>query len=542
MNRREFLKSAAVVSSAAATGVAAPAVWSSASAQSARQETLLLVSESGPNNLDIHGVGTNRPGYEVAWNCYDRLMSYGTKTMPDGTQSYDRDKLVPELAEEWDLKPDSVTFKLRKDATFHDGSPVTAQDVKWSFDRAVSVGGFPTVQMKAGSLEKPEQFVAVDDHTFRVDFIRPDRLTMPDLAVIVPSVFNSRLVQSKATEQDKWGLEYTKQNTAGGGAYKVTKWQSGTEVLFERNDSWKCGPMPALKRVVWRMVPSAGNRRALIERGDADISFDLPAKDFVELDKEGKVKVISNPISNGIQYIGMNVTKPPFDKLGVRQAVAYALPYQKIMDAVLFGLAKPLYGAKSNTVSEPVWPQAHAYDTDIAKAKELMAKAGYADGFETTLSFDLGSAAINEPLCTLVQESLGQIGIKVTLNKIPGANWRGELIKKEMPLISNFFSGWLDYPEYFFFWCYHGQNTLFNTMSYKNPAMDKLIDGARAAAAAADWPTYNKDVDGFIDIAFADVPRVPLYQPYLSVAMQKPITGYQYWFHRQLDYRTLKKG
>ncbi|GAB4066293.1 ABC transporter substrate-binding protein [Ancylobacter sonchi] len=542
MNRREFLKSASVLSSVAATGVAAPAVWSSASAQSARAETLLLVSEAGPNNLDIHGVGTNRPGYEVAWNCYDRLMSYGTKTLADGSVSYDQNKLVPELAESWDVTANSATFKLRKNATFHDGSPVTAQDVKWSFDRAVSVGGFPTFQMKAGSLEKPEQFVVVDDHTFRVDFIRPDRLTMPDLAVIVPSVFNSKLVQSKATEQDKWGMEFTKQNTAGGGAYKVAKWTSGTEVIFERNESWACGPMPSIKRVVWRMVPSAGNRRALIERGDADISFDLPAKDFVELDKAGKVKVVSNPVSNGVQYIGMNVTKPPFDKLEVRQAVAYAIPYQKIMDAVMFGLGKPLYGAASNKVSQPVWPQAHGYNTDIAKAKELLAKAGYPEGFETTLSFDLGAAVVNEPLCTLVQESLGQIGIKVTLNKIPGANWRGEITKKEMPLIANFFSGWLDYPEYFFFWAYHGQNAVFNTMGYKSAEMDKLIDGARATAAAGDWPAYDKDVTGFIDLAFADMPRVPLFQPYLNVAMQKSIAGYQYWFHRQLDYRTLRKA
>lgn len=541
MNRREFLTSATVLSSAAATGVAAPAIWSSASAQSARQETLLLISEDGPNNLDIQGVGTNRPGYEVSWNCYDRLMSYGSKTMPDGTVSYDRDKLVPELAEEWDLTPDSVTFKLRKDAKFHDGSPVTAHDVKWSFDRAVSVGGFPTVQMKAGSLEKPEQFVVVDDHTFRVDFIRPDRLTMPDIAVIVPSVYNSKLVKSKATEQDKWGMEYTKQNTAGGGAYKVVKWQPGTEVVFERNDDWKCGPMPALKRVVWRMVPSAGNRRALIERGDADISFGLPAKDFVELDKAGKVKVVSNPISNGIQYIGMNVTKPPFDNPKVRQAIAYALPYQKIMDAVLFGLGNPMFGAKDKA-TEVAWPQPHKYNTDMEKAKALLAEAGYANGFETTISFDLNFAGVNEPLCILVQESLAQLGIKTTINKVPGANWRTELNKKEMPLFTNVFSGWLDYPEYFFYWCYHGNNSVFNTMSYKSAAMDKFIDGARTAAATGDKAAYDADVKGFVDLAFADVPRIPLYQPFVNVAMQKNISGYQYWFHRRLDYRAMAKG
>ena len=266
----------------------------------------------------------------------------------------------------------SATFKLKKNAMFQDGTPVTAKDVKWSLDRAVTVGGFPTFQMGAGSLTKPEQFVVVDDHTFRVDFLRKDRLTMPDLAVIVPAIYNSELVKKHANEKDPWGLEYTKQNTAGSGAYKVVSWNAGTEVILERNDKWTGGPPPKVKRIVWRMVPSAGNRRALLERGDADISYDLPNKDFVELKDMGKLNIVSTPYSNGIQYIGMNVTKPPFDNLKVRQAVAYALPYQKIMDAALFGLAKPMFGAPAGTPTEVAWPQPHKFNTDIAKAKALM--------------------------------------------------------------------------------------------------------------------------------------------------------------------------
>jgi peptide/nickel transport system substrate-binding protein len=540
MKRREFLKSMTALA-AGSVLPAAPAIWSPAKAQS-RQETVLAVTEYGPNNFDIHGVGTNRPGYEVAWNCYDRLMTHGKKTLPDGVESYDRDTFLPELAEDWNLTATSVTFKLRKDATFHDGTPVSARDVKWSFDRAVTVGGFPTFQMKAGSLEKPEQFVAVDDHTFRVDFIRKDRLTMPDLAVIVPAVYHSELVKKNATEKDPWGLEYTKGNIAGGGAYKVTRWQPGTEVVFERNDSWKSGPLPKVKRIVWRTVPSAGNRRALLERGDADISVDLPNKDFVELKQLGKLAVATTPIGNGIGYIGMNCKNPPFNNLKVRQAVAYAIPYQKIMDAVMFGLAVPLYGAKADAPIEVAWPQPHHYTTDLAKAKQLLAEGGHPGGFETTLSFDLGFAAVNEPLCVLVQESLAQIGIQTTINKVPGANWRNELLKKEMPLISNFFSGWLDYPEYFFFWCYHGQNAVFNTMSYQDKDMDALIDAARTAAANKDQATYDRSVKGFVEKAFAEVPRVPLFQPMLSVAMQKNVSGYRYWFHRQLDYRSLAKA
>src|SRR3546814_10284734 len=118
--------------------------------------------------MDIHGVGTSFRSYVAAWNMYDRLVTFGRKKLADGTLSYDYSKIEPELAESYAMAPDgkSVTFKIRKDAKFHDGAPVTAHDVKWSYDRAVSVGGFPTFQMKAGSLEKPEQFVVrSEEHT-----------------------------------------------------------------------------------------------------------------------------------------------------------------------------------------------------------------------------------------------------------------------------------------------------------------------------------------------------------------------------------------
>jgi peptide/nickel transport system substrate-binding protein len=248
------------------------------------------------------------------------------------------------------------------------------------------------------------------------------------------------------------------------------------------------------------------------------------------------------PYSNGVQYIGMNVKIPPFDNPKVREAVACAIPYQKIMDAVLFGLAKPMFGAAADKATEVAWPQPTKYVTDIAKAKALLAEAGHPNGFETTLSFDLGFAGVNEPLCVLVQESLAQIGIKTTINKIPGANWRTELNKKVLPLYTNVFSGWLDYPEYFFIWCYDGKNSIFNTMSYQSKAMDEFIHGAVDAAAIGNTAKYDADVKGFVDLAFKDIPRIPLYQPYVNVAMQKNVSGYQYWFHRRLDYRALVKA
>jgi len=523
------------------TGAALGALPLAARAQSRPKDLLIVANEFGPNSLDIHTVGANRPSYGVSWLVYDRLMTYGKRTLPDGRVSYDRNKLEPELAESWQLAPDgnSVTFKLRKSAKFHDGTPVTAKDVKWSFDRAVTVGGFPTFQMAAGSLEKPEQFEVMDEHTFRVKFIRKDKLTMNDLAVVVPCVFNSELVKKNATAADPWGLAWTRNNTAGGGAYKVEAFRPGQEIVYVRYDDWKSGPLPKLRRIVQREVPNAGNRRALLLKGDIDMTYDLPPKDFAELseDKAG-IKVASMPIENAMLYLGMNTTKPPFDNPKVRQAVAYALPYDKIYENAFYGRAAKLYGGGS-PVKSIAWPQPTAYRTDLAKAKALMAEAGVPNGFETTLSFDLGGATVGEPAAVLTQEALAAIGIKAQINKIPGATWRAALLKKDMPMILNRFGGWLDYPEYFFFWCYHGQNAVFNTMSYQNPKLDKLITNARFAENKS---IYDSSVKEMIQLAYDEVPRVPIVQPSMDVAMQKDVMGYMYWFHLQPDYRNLYKA
>ncbi len=539
MDRRDFLSRSAAGPLAAGTALSALPLL--AQAQQRPKDVLVVANEFGPNSLDIHTVGANRPAYGVSWICYDRLMTYGRKTLSDGRVTYDRDKLEPELAESWQMAPDgmSVTFKLRKNARFHDGSPVTAADVKWSFDRAVTVGGFPTFQMKAGSLEDPKQFVVVDAHTFRVDFVRKDKLTMNDLAVVVPCVFNSALVKKHVTDQDPWGLNWTRNNVAGGGAYKVASWRSGQEIVYERFDDWKSGPLPALRRIVQRDVPSAGNRRALLLRGDIDITYELPPKDFAELarDGAGAVSVHSMPIENSVFYLGMNVKTKPFDDPRVRQAVAWALPYDKIFDNALYGRAAKTYGG--NGTLSATWPQASPYRTDLAKAKALMAEAGLASGVDTTISFDLGGATVGEPMTVLIQEALAAIGIRAQINKVPGATWRSALLKKDLPMVVNRFGGWLDYPEYFFFWCYHGQNAVFNTMSYQNPVMDKLITEARFAESK---PVYEATVKQMVQLAFDEVPRIPLAQPNMDVAMQRDVRGYMYWFHLQPDYRQLYKA
>ena len=533
LNRRHFLQTTLAGASVAAFGI------SDAEAQ-ARAETLLVVQELGANSLDMQGVGSNQTVNGLSWNCYDRLLTYASKTLPDGTPSYDREKLAPELAESWEVAADgmSCTFKLRKDAKFHDWTPVTAADVKWSFDRAVKVGGFPTFQMSAGSLEKVEQFVVVDEYTFRIDYIRKDKMLLFNVAVVVPFIINSQLAKKNATPEDPWALAWLKNNEAGGGAYKIDSWKPGTETILTRFDDWKCGPPPKIKRIIARDIPSAGTRRATLERGDADFSSGFAPRDFDQIIKEGKVKVSGVPIPNALWYLALNTAKPPFDNAKLRQALAWAMPYEQIQSSAFFNRAVPMYGGGAE-ISKPVWPQPFPYVTDLDKAKALMKEAGFETGLETTLSLDTGTATVGEPTIILIQENLAKIGIKTTIEKIPGANWRTTLNKKELPLALNRFSGWLDYPEYYFYWNFHGNNSIFNISAYKNPAMDQLIERARFTEDKAE---YERTVKEFVALCMQEVPIIPLNQPIHDVAMQKAIGGYEFWFHREPDFRQFSKG
>lgn len=533
-SRRTFLK----LSGAATVGAGVLPFLKILPAEAAASDTLVVVTGDTINSLDLHRTGTNRASYQVAVNCYDRLVSFGTKTMPDGSLSYDYSTIVPELAEKWEIADDAITFHLNPKAKFWDGRQVTAEDVRWSFARAVSVGGFPTVQMKAGLLQKPEQFEAVDDLTFKVKLLRPSKLTLPDLAVPVPFVINSVEAKKHATEADPWATEYLHKTTAGSGAFKVVRWDAGQQLVYERNDAWTGGPLPGVKRVIVREVPNPSNRRALLERGDIQMSFDIPNKDAQELGGGKKVKVYSTPIENCIHVVGLNYAFEPFKDPNVRKAVAWSIPYADIFQTAAYGQGAKMWGGgdKIDTVD---WPRPFPYSTDLDKAKEHMAKSGFAKGFEVPLSISLGLADWMEPTALLLQENLAKIGIKATIEKIPGANWRTAcLVEKKLPLHLENFGGWLNYPCYYFYWAYK-KGHLFNSSNYANPEVETLVD--QTLDMQVSDPEYAPKIKRLFEIAIEDLPRIPLWQPALNVATNGA-SGYEYWFHRQLDARSLSRS
>lgn len=507
-------------------------------ASAATGDTLVVVTGQTINSLDLHRTGTNRASYQVAVNCYDRLVSFGTKEAEGGGLSYDYSVIEPELAESWSVSDDglTITFKLKPNATFWDGSKVTAEDVKWSFDRAVSVGGFPTVQMKAGGLERPEQFAALDEETFAITLDKPSKLSIPDLAVPVPFIINAKVAKANATEDDPWAMEYLHKTPAGSGAFKVLRWAPGEQLVYERNDDWVGGPVPAVKRVVLREVPSPATRRALIERGDVQMSFDIPDKDAAEL--ADKVTVYSTPIENCIHALCLNSNFEPFQDANVRKAVAYAVPYEDIFQAAAYGRGAPLWGGEAE-ITDTAWPRKTQYYTDLDKAREYLAQSGYPDGFEVPLSISLGLASWMEPAALLIQGALAEIGITAEIEKIPGANWRtAALVEKRLPMHLENFGGWLNTPDYYFFWAYQ-EGHLFNSSNYRNDEVEELVNAT--LHMPMDDPEYAPKIQRMFEIVLDDLPRIPLYQPALNVA-SNGAEGYEFWFHRQLDVRPLAAG
>jgi peptide/nickel transport system substrate-binding protein len=504
-----------------------------------RSESLLLAVESGQNSLDPQGLGVNQPTLGITWNIYDRLIGFGTKPLPEGVLSYDFNVLVPDLAESWQVSSDgtSVTFKLGDGALFHDGAPVTSSDVKWSLDRAVSNPG-PASQMRAGGLESAAQFVVIDAHTIRIDLPAKNPLALPDLAVIQPSILNSALCRQHATATDPWALEWVRTNAAGSGAYKLDSWTPRQETVLIRNEAWRGGPPPAFKQIVIREIPSAGNRRALLLRGDADMVPDLPARDAVELASNPKLTLLGVPMTNTFQYIGMSAQRPPFNDVRVRQAIAYAVPYEKIFTTALHGRGRKLWGGKADP-ADLAWPQPFPYSTDPDRARSLLREAGLEGGFETTLSYDLGTASVDEPVALFLQEALGGIGIKAAIDKRPPGQVRGLIGRRELPLYLFTFGAWFDSIEYFFFLLYNGANTSpSNGAGYDNAEVNAAIVTARTSSDPAVRDTARRTL---IAHAMQDVPYLPLVQPYLNIAAQKDITGFVNQFHRQIDFRVLRR-
>src|SRR5215471_5556941 len=508
--------------------LAAPA----AHAQS-RAETLRYVTGASVNTLDPNIPGTTRESFALSMSSYDRLVSFGRKQL-NGRWVFDLDTITGELAESYSVSPDGLklTLKLRPDAKFHDGSPVTAEDVKWSLDRCVTAPVLGKAQLLTGSMTSADQFKVIDPLTFEVTLPRPDKLALPNLATVYPIIINSKLAKAHATPEDPWALAWLKDNEAGSGAYIVETFRPGEQATAKRNEAWTRGApdKPAFfKRLIIQSVPEPATRANLVERGDADLVIDLQASDVQALEGKGKLKVISTPQYNAVTFISMNNKIPPFDNINVRRAVAYALPYDDMFKAALFGRGAPLFGANWADGKAPTggYPIPQPVKLDLDKAKAYLKEAGMPDGFSTTFSFNVGQSATAEPMAALLKESLGKIGIKVDIQKLPDAQMSTQITEKKLPFYTEGIVAWLPSTDYFYRNFYTG-NQRWNYSSINNPDLAAIAQEARFEP---DKAKYEEDGRKLNAMHFDLMPQIMLWQPNQDAVMASSVEGYTYEFH-----------
>jgi peptide/nickel transport system substrate-binding protein len=519
---------------------AMPLATGPAMAQS-RAETLRQVTGNSVNTLDPTMPGSTREAFGISVNVYDRLVGFGRKQGSNGGWVFDPDTIHGELAEKVETSPDgrTFTFHLKRDTKFHDGTPVTAEDVKWSLDRHVSAKSLAAVQIQTGGWTKPEQFQILDPHTVRATVEKPDRLALPNLCTLYCIIINSKLAKQHATAEDPWAQEWLKTNTAGSGAYTVETFKPGEQVILRRNDAWKGGPLPFFRRVICQTIPEAATRASLIERGDADLSIDLMASDIPTLAQRGRVKLVSTPQFNAFTMIAFNTQMAPFNNVKLRQAVAAALPYQDIFKAALFERGAPLFGASwQGSPPNGKFPQPLPLTQNLDRARALLAEAGYPNGLDTTFSFNVGSAATSEPLAALLKEALGRIGVRVEIQKLPDAQISTLVTEKKLPFLTETSIAWLPSTDYFFRNFFTG-NQRWNYSSWNNAEVNAVAEKARYEQDPAEYDRLSRRL---IAILAEDVPIIMLWQPNQDAVMPPNVEGYTYQYHRQVDYRDLKRS
>jgi peptide/nickel transport system substrate-binding protein len=526
----------------AAASIAFSLAAGSAQAQT-RAETLRYVTGASVNTLDPNIPGSTRESFAVSLSTYDRLVSFGRKQL-NGKWVFDLDKITGELADTYEVSPDGlkIIFHLRKDARFLDGTPVTADDVKWSLDRAVTAPVLGKAQLLTGSMTSADQFRAIDPLTFEVTLPKPDKLALPNLATVYPIIINSKLAKEHATTDDPWAMGWLKENTAGSGAYQIETFKPGEQTIMKRNEAWNRGSadkQASFKRIIIQSVPEPATRANLVERGDADIVIDLQASDVQSLEAKGKLKVISTPQYNAVTFVSMNNKIPPFDNVNVRRAVAFALPYDDMFKAALFGRGAPLFNATwaDDKPSSGGYPIPQPVKLDLDRAKDYLKAAGLPDGFSTTFSFNIGQASPAEPMAALVKESLGKIGIKVDIQKLPDAQMSTQINEKKLPFFIEGIVAWLPSTDYFYRNFYTG-NQRWNYSSIDDSDLTAIAQEARFEP---DKAKYEEDGRKLNAIHFSEMPQIPLWQPNQDAVMAPSIEGYTYQFHRQVDYRDLSR-
>ena len=549
------LRLAALVALVAALGVAGSVA---ATASAAGGKTLVVLQDDIAPGVDVDGANaSNFAFHQVVENTMDGLIAYSSKTVAGvmvpnfkvGPTGFE-----PRLATSWTQDGLTWTFKLRKGVKSCAGNELTADDVVYTFARAKSVSGASPVSWFLGNVggvltldpliskdpkakELNGEVVKVDNYTVKIKQFVPAGLFPRVLEIFALFIYDSKVMKANSTSTDPWSHKYgVTVNAPGYGAYCIKSWTKGSEIVLESNPNYWGGPSTFTK-IIERKVPASSNRVAAIKAGSADIAIELTPRDIADIRKNSASKTtVMSWYNNEVLALGLNNKIAPWslpkNEL-LRQAVAYVLPVQDIIKSDYLGDAKPWFGLAQSTFYG--YKAIKTYEkNDVAKAKALLAQAGYPDGKGLEkysdglkLYYVQERSGVLEPVVNRIKTALAAIGVNISLNPVTNTEYNDrELTKFDMPMFLRDkvrpFGPDVGYTALLFY-VSQAKGGLVNAGNYSNAAVDGLFADSQKVAGSK----RLYDLDRMQAILMRDLPLVPIIERPSQIVVKK---GISCWF------------
>ena len=421
-----------------------------------RGGTLVLARQGEVTNLDPQKVPafTSQRVFELV---YSRLTSLTADLA-----------VQPDLAESWTVSPDgkTYTFKLRP-AKFHNGDPLTSADVKFTFDRILTVDG-----SVAKSLFTDIDHVDTPNSTTAVFVLKQPNVTiLPYMASANASIVSQKVADANQNDLSK------KEAAIGSGPFKLAEWVPDNYMLLQANTSYFLQGLPYLDAVRINVVPDQAGIVAALRTGAADMAIIEDARAAQSLRDEQAVTLDAKPSPN-YNLLFVNTARKPFDNLKVRQAMSYAIDRQQIVDAVALGEGD-VTGPIAPALTQFALPvsQYPSYTRDVAKAKQLLQDANVGP-VEFTMLTETSEPSYAKDIAQLVQQQLAEVGIKMNIELLEFNQWVQRWLKADFDMAPGLNGGQAD-PDYYVFRYFTTDGNLNFVTSYKDDTVSNAIKEAR---------------------------------------------------------------
>jgi peptide/nickel transport system substrate-binding protein len=459
------------------------------------KKILVFASRQAVPNLDPH-VKTDWSTRTLQQSVYEALLKY------EGNPP----QILPWLAESYAESPDgkTFTFKLNPRAKFHSDDPVTAEDVKFSFERILDLKLGPAVLYM--DVVDRDSLKVVDMHTFQVSLKKPYApfiATIPWLYIV-----SKKQVMANAKDNDS-GQKWLMDHEAGSGPFKIRRWEQGNLYELEAVDNyWKGWKSPRhIGGYIFKLIQESSSQKIALLKGEADLVEGLQPDDYDSVQKEAGVRIEEHPGVTNFA-IKFNNQKGLSANKDIRKAISYAMDYDaflKIYNGHAVLMEGPIPKAfKGHAPNLPV------YRTDLAKAKEYLAKAGHPNG-GFNLEYVYVAGLEEERLIGLVLlDQLKKLNITVNMVPLPWPQMvaRGSKIETMPDMMAVFVTPQFADPDAILSLQFHSAawgRGYYSVAYYKNPKVDALIDEGRSTT---DWPKREKMYYEIQRLIVEDAPEV----------------------------------